>query len=284
MNQQQRHWKSSFMSPSRIDNYIYHRDEEHYYQVEIWDKKPDKIPQWLDVVYYDGCLYLPNLVIGFCPVGNNECSTIAGVREYINYYYRELIHWGLRTLDESHLNKFICNLLKLKPTSRNMLAGIAVHEYIEKQLLGEIPSIFTQNGWEITTADNVNVELSLPFGREQWIEKYFGDIKILGKTDARGVDIIHDIKTTSKINIEKYAESWQWQIYLWMSGLNKFEYNILQIKIDDVANKVTINDYQQLKLYRYQGMDGRVIELLSEYSDYLDRLKPHIDKMKEGTT
>ena len=291
---QQRHWKSSYMSPSRIDNYIYHRDAEHYYQVEIWDKPPDinAIPQWLDAVYYDDCLYFTRGIYDLdncSEIDSNSGEaminnvTIAGIREFINENIDDCIYEGLRAEAESHLNKFICDLLKLKLQSRNMLAGIAVHEYLEKLLIGELPSDFTHNGWQIITDDKLNVELELPLNREQWCERYFGDIKILGKTDCIGISQVNDIKTTSDIKIEKYMESWQWQIYLWITGRNKFVYNIFEIDINKYTDKVTIKDYQELTLYRYKGMEERIINILHEYSNYLDMIKPHIDKLKEAT-
>ncbi len=205
----QRHWKSSYMSPSRIDNYIYHRD--------------------------------------------NESSTV---------------------------EHFIVQLLRLEPMSRNVLAGIAGHAYIERLLVGEMENNFSINGWQFSINPKLDITIALPLDREKWCSKDFGEIQILGKTDAIGADIIHDYKFTSKINIEKYMQSWQWQVYLWMTGLSKFVYNIFEIDIDDDSDKATITDYQELKIYRYNGLDERVCGILAEYSNYLDLIKPHIDKMK----
>lgn len=193
---QQRHWKSSLMSPSRVDNYVYHINEEHYYQVAIYEVAPlSTVPVYLDAIYYDGYLYFNNTNI---KATLSKIDT-AGVREFINDNWYELTARGLRTYNESHLNKFLCDLLKLSPTSELMSAGTAVHEYLEKLLIGEVPASFTNNGWNISVNQKLNCELHLPLQREQWASKYFGDILILGKADCLGCDIIHDLKTTKKL-------------------------------------------------------------------------------------
>ncbi len=291
MNQKiQKHWKSSFMSPSRLDNYIYHRDNEPIYQVEIWDKASEinSVPQWLDAVYcsFDGCLsFKDDFSPKYTTVFIGKFTTIAAIRDFISNNIYSLIEHGFRTFEESHLNKFICDLLKITPTNRKMLAGTAVHSYIERLIDGVVPDKFMNDGWTISVNPKLDVSINLPENAEIKISKMWQDIMINGKLDRLGNGRINDIKTTSKIDTEKYFDSYQWRVYLWMMGENytEFIYNIFLVKLNNVLNEVTINDYMDLKLHRYDNLEIDVNNLLSEYSDYLDHIKPHINRLKEAT-
>jgi hypothetical protein len=99
---------------------------------------------------------------------------------------------------------------------------------------------------------------------------------MFGKVDCIDGIVVHDIKTTRQIKLEKYAKSMQWKLYLWMTGLSIFGYNIFEIKIEEWKKSIMINKYEELKLYRYSNMEQDIFHMLDEYIGYLYQIKEQI--------
>jgi hypothetical protein len=200
------HWINRYITPSRIDSYIYHRDTE-----------------------------------------NNTTQD------------------------------FINNLLKLDTRfAINMKAGNVVHSYIEHANYETVPIHFVKDGWTVQTSPYLDCQIALPSVREMKISKEYKQYNMFGKVDCIDGIVVHDIKTTRQIKLEKYAESMQWKLYLWMTGLSIFEYNIFEIKIEEWKKSIMINKYKELKLYRYSNMEQDIFHMLDEYIGYLYQIKEQI--------
>lgn len=184
---------------------------------------------------------------------------------------------------EQDVELFVMELLKLTPFSKKAEAGVAFHSYIEKFGYGETPLHFNSNGWEfaITSPTDNPIIIPYPYAREIKFSRNWYNINIFSVIDGIDAYGIHDIKTTSKLNIEKYIESWQWKIYLWLTDnlYNKFIYDIFIVDIDEKKNKVLINGYERLTLNSYPTMENDIYNIFNEYSDYLDSIKPIFEKV-----
>lgn len=174
---------------------------------------------------------------------------------------------------EQDMETFVMELLKLTPFPKKAEAGVAFHDYIEKFGYGDLPLNFTSNGWNIIN-NNVNVIIPYPFAREVKFNKNWNDINIFAVVDGIDNFRIHDIKTTSKLNVEKYMESWQWKIYLWLTEMQTFIYDIFTVDINEIDNILTLKNYDRIELKRYPNMVNDIDNIFNEYSNYLDTIKP----------
>lgn len=153
--------------------------------------------------------------------------------------------------------------LTTKVESPKMAAGTAVHAVIERAGFGVLPLYADVNGWHIDF--DLDAELPFPVAREIPLHRMHGGIPLFGRCDAMGPHTVHDLKTTSNIDVDRYLDSYQWRAYLWMSGRTKFVYDILKVKIDEETKVVTVQDYVPIKVSAYPNMARDVEALLEEY-------------------
>lgn len=76
---------------------------------------------------------------------------------------------------------------------------------------------------------------------------------------------VHDIKTTKSIDIDAYAESYQWRSYLWMSGRQHFIYDLFHVRRDEKAREMVVKDYVPVHLTAYPSLSADVESLLVEF-------------------
>lgn len=150
-----------------------------------------------------------------------------------------------------------------KQKSRAMDAGTAVHKLIETAGFGELPEKADVDGWRVHF--DLNAELQFPKAREVELQRTHRSITLFGKVDGMDDLAVHDSKTTAAIDIDRYMDSYQWRGYLWLSGRPFFVYDIFKVKVDDIVDLVTVQDYVPIKLARYPGMDKDVTDLLEEF-------------------
>jgi len=196
---------------------------------------------------------------------------------------------------------FIDKLLIRKQTDA-MQIGTALHKVLEVSEYQIIPRLFTINDGNNHYKVNVknDIQIQIPVLREMWVTKEFQGLTIRGKVDAISACNIHDFKFTSKVNIARYMDSWQWRVYLWMNPKHtNFIYDLFTVKLNyikdleyvekgstfdpeivevatELVDRVDILNYESLELYRYAGLEQEVEEMYSEYFDTLEKLKPWI--------
>lgn len=176
---------------------------------------------------------------------------------------------------------FVGELLKKFEKTPQMKAGTAFHKILElSQYDTEILNMISMDGelYKFDYQVPSDVEIQLPQLRETRISKTFNDITINGIVDAINATTIWDHKFTEQIRIEKYLNSWQAKIYMWMTGLDNFIFNLFQGKvlpqtIEPVMNNIRIDKFESLKLERYAAMNNEVEDFYMYYWEVLDKLK-----------
>lgn len=166
------------------------------------------------------------------------------------------------TGDEYTAEAFVSHLTDRQETAK-MAAGTAVHRALEIAGFGEL-SESEQFGWKIDFL--LDADLALPTLREIPMSREHNGVTLFGRVDSITGSTVRDIKTTERIDADRYAESYQWRAYLWMSGRNRFIYDVLTVKIDEDKRTVVVSDHVPLVFNRYPALDREVEALLDEYA------------------
>lgn len=186
--------------------------------------------------------------------------------------YREYLSGETWNGEEYTTELFIEELTSEFTQSPAAEAGTAVHEMFEKAEYGVLPDYALVNGWSISLADVDFGELVLPKLRELRLNRTHLGFTLYGRVDSMTAKTIRDIKTSSRPDPEKFLSSYQWRTYLWMSGADRFVFDVFEVKLDAEAKSVLITGYQPHEITRYPGMDQDVEDLIEEYVDCLRAL------------
>lgn len=163
---------------------------------------------------------------------------------------------------------FVEKLLIRTPTEA-MHVGSILHGILENAGFSCLPNKMEKDGYKITF--NIDIDLELPELREIWINGNIKNASVLGKVDAISAVTVHDHKFTSKIDTEKYWNSWQWRVYLYLTDRPKFVYNVFQIKIKDMT--ISVDKFERLQLEEYLTLRQEVEEFYQYYWESLNSLK-----------
>ncbi len=215
-------------------------------------------------------------------------------------------YWGRKDPDGNDMvftdELFAAELLKKFEKTPQMKAGTAFHKILElSQYDTEILNLIGIDGelYKFDYQIPSDVDIQIPQLRETRISKNFNGITINGIVDAINGTTIWDHKFTEQIRIEKYLNSWQYRIYLWMTGLDNFIFNLFQGKVslaydlEIISNgktfdpeivsvaqpqeyNIRIDKFEALKLERYANMDAEVEDFYIYYWEVLEKLKPLI--------
>lgn len=202
------------------------------------------------------------------------------IDNYIQYKSGYLYDFGDRPIYTT--KKFIDTILGLNPINIKAQLGTFIHEIFENAGYGILQNVFKINGWSIFISDNLNVDLEYPDNREIKVTGNIAGLNISGTVDAMNDVQVHDIKTTSTYEAEKYITSYQWKTYLLLTNLEKFVYDVFTVKIDEVKKHLTVLDYNIIPLYAYPDMREEVEIIVTEFKDTLLTLKePIFERIKE---
>jgi len=197
-------------------------------------------------------------------------------------------YWGRKDEDGELIEftdqLFVDELLKKFEKTPEMKAGTALHKILElSQYDEEFLNMIGIDGemYKFDYQISSDIEIKLPKLREIKISTQFSNMNINGVVDAINATTIWDHKFTKQIRLEKYMNSWQGKIYLWMTDLNTFKYNLFQGKIlpptvEPAMNHIQINKFETVTFERYAGMDKEVEDFYTYYWEILDKLKPLI--------
>lgn len=166
--------------------------------------------------------------------------------------------------DEYTSAEFIKRLTSYEE-SPAMAAGTAVHAVIERAAFGELPRETDMNGWHIVM--DLDAEIAMPEFREVPLFREHKGIPLFGRCDAIDANAVHDLKTTSQIDIDRYMDSYQWRAYLYMSGRRNFVYDILRVKLEEDIKVVTVLDYTPIRVSAYPALSSDVERLLEQYDE-----------------
>lgn len=172
------------------------------------------------------------------------------------------------TGEEYTREMFVERLTNFKPTAK-MEAGTAVHAVLEAAGADDI-DVAEANGWKVQFV--TDLLMSIPSLREIELQRTHGNATLYGRVDYITGTTVGDYKATSQFDADRYADSYQWRAYLWMSGRAKFDYHLLKVAVDEDARTVEVKDYITLNFFRYPSMDSDVERLLSRYAEVIEDL------------
>ena len=136
------------------------------------------------------------------------------------------------------------------------------------------------------TRFGVSTEVQLPrptdmmFGvnRSLRVETEVGpiDVDVRGRVHSRDAGGIAAYKcgTASQTSFEKYVTSAQWRVLLWITGCDRFRYDIFRLsrprhREDRLKFDYLIDDHAPLELRRYDSLDAEVESEISDYVRFL---------------
>lgn len=170
--------------------------------------------------------------------------------------------------------------------------GTAFHAIVEQgeAVIKELPEMgkfqVTVEGWpvifnETQIAMALKYRAKLPYAfHEEWIGREFDTpsmpIWVHGKVDVLHGTFIRDIKTKySEVKYEEYAESAQWKLYLDLTDLDTFYFDLFEFpnyKIDKHGYDVSslgIQPYGAIECIRYDGMVEENRQLVCDFTDFI---------------
>jgi hypothetical protein len=156
-----------------------------------------------------------------------------------------------------------------------MLASRAFHKVLEDVPAGLLDGRVIKDGYVfdfsglkdgVATFDGV---VTLPNCRELKVEREIatpsGPVVLAGKVDALTGLTVSDWKLTERVDMEKYADSWQWRAYLWMLEAERFEYHAFLAKYSAKdPNVVAIAGYEVFPLYTYASIGADVTQVVGD--------------------
>lgn len=173
--------------------------------------------------------------------------------------------------DESYeLETLVGRLRKQEPPSEQMLAGRALHSWLEHCDVGSA-DVAEWDGYKFIFSGDY--ELAITPIREMWCAKQYGDLYVRGRVDSIDGNVIEDHKTTSQFSPERYLGGFQWRYYLDMVGGNRFRWNVFVLY--DVAPKTyDVKAIHPLEQVRYDGMAVDCERLAREFSAFSKSFLP----------
>lgn len=178
--------------------------------------------------------------------------------------YRRWLNWEplFDGQEEPTVDEFIRSLTVDEP-SEAMLAGTAFHAAIELAQVGE-HNTFSAHGFTFHLPD---AEIELAEVREMRASKRYGDLTVTGKVDCLDGRLVVDHKTTSKVDIDRYMEGYQWRYYLDIFGADVFRWYLFQItEIEPKVYRVAVP--QVLEACRYPELEADCALLAQQFHQF----------------
>ncbi len=179
------------------------------------------------------------------------------------------LYW--RGADEMSFGDLLARLRGTSVVTDAMMAGRAFHTLLETTVAGDLKSREIE-GFQFEF--KIDAEIALPPIRELKAEVVFdtaaGPVMLVGKVDAMYGRTVHDYKLTTRFDVERYIESYQWRSYLSMFGAHTFNYDVFVCRYD--GPRITIHEYHRLPFCAYPGMRddvarelGRLASIVAEH-------------------
>lgn len=178
--------------------------------------------------------------------------------------------------EDMTLDALLSRLRREEPPTENMLAGTALHKWLEDHHPAEsLTSTIEADGFRFRF--DADIELALPTVREiKALGTYNIDgvtVTLVGKVDAIHGTKPYDHKLTSRFDPERYANAFQWRAYLVLFNGDKFTYNVFT-GAPDKDGVWVIRAFDQLTLYRYPNIQADVEAQLTEFVRFIRQYMP----------
>lgn len=167
-----------------------------------------------------------------------------------------------RQVEDMPLEALLIRLRHESAPSAAMDHGRALHRLLEAHAGGELSEVEIDG---VRFRFRLDGDLYLPPVREAKAERELGGgVTLVGKVDAivprRRV---WDHKLTSRFDLEQYADSYQWRIYLWLFGCPQFTYNVFVG--DERDGVVVVREVHTFDLYSYPDLERDVLAEVGEF-------------------
>lgn len=164
--------------------------------------------------------------------------------------------------EEPSLDDFVRSITTDAP-SEAMMAGTAFHAAIENAAYGSHET-FEAMGYTFHLPD---AEIALPTIREMRAFKAYGGLSVTGKVDCLDGKVVEDHKTTSRIDMDRYLDGYQWRFYLDLFEANVFRWHLFEIK--EMEPRVyRVSAPQILEAHRYPELHQDCARLAAEYAAF----------------
>jgi hypothetical protein len=192
--------------------------------------------------------------------------------------YRSGYHWN--GVNEYTTDEFVRYLAGVgQKTSYHLTMGTALHKLFELSPYGTLPEYIIVDGVHISCHPDFDATIYRPTQLEVPVSGVINGLLIKGTCDAKDSHAVYDWKTTKSFSIETYTLSWQWRVYLYLTGLNKFVYNVFTANKNEASNSIELKKLDVVTCYRYPDMNKDVENIVNEYWHCLLRLKPEIERI-----
>lgn len=168
--------------------------------------------------------------------------------------------------EEPSLEDFVRSITTDEP-SEKMMAGTAFHAAIENAAYGSHET-FEAMGYTFLLPD---AEIALPTIREMRAFKAYGGLLVTGKVDCLDGKVVEDHKTTSRIDMDRYLEGYQWRFYLDVFEADVFRWHLFQIT-EQEPRVYRVSAPQVLEAVRYPELHRDCARLAEEYFDFARRV------------
>lgn len=155
-----------------------------------------------------------------------------------------------------------------------MLLGRAWHEALERVGGAEMSDrTFEVDGYtfDIDSLRVVTDKQPLDLIRELRGELHLPEIGVVMKLRVDGIrgTEIHEIKTTSRIDAERYMHSLQWRCYLLAFHAMVVVYHLCRLKRDRRTGIYSLGEYVPFRQFAYQGMRDDVIRRVGACAEFI---------------
>ena len=211
----------------------------------------------------------------------NKLIRPSGIDRFRQYLTGKVYDSEDYSTDESNIpdftdELFVNDILGLAPYSSAADGGTALHKLIEMSgddVVFASGSII--NGWQINCEQPFEI-VGYPKLREQYVSGKIGNVFISGRVDAMSSYAVRDTKTSSSTSTYKYLKSYQWRTYLYLTGFHEFIYDLFHVYIPAGQKILNIKSYSTLHLSSYPEMRADVENVVENYVEHLQILKPLI--------
>jgi hypothetical protein len=171
--------------------------------------------------------------------------------------------------DDGSLEDLRRKLRHEEPPTPQMEAGRAFAKMWETMRPGAV-EVAEVEGWTFDMGD-LEAVFQLPPVRELKAEFVMdtpsGPVTLVGMCDGLDGTTVHDQKLTERWDAEKYLDSLQWRVYLFLFGCRKFQYDVFVGRYQ--GKTVKINEYHPLEFYRYPGLEDDVRAAVNELAEII---------------
>lgn len=136
--------------------------------------------------------------------------------------------------------------------------GIDIHRYIET---GNPRTM--QLAWDMESVDAAIGESDLVGEHELWISGPLGDTHVHAKADLVNGLEIRDFKATGlPFKADDYEASYQWRLYLALTGCERFVYRVFEVS-DETPHRVV--ESHTFPLYPYPALFDDCLALIGDF-------------------